>query len=178
VILLSLTVSSALSGVKVSQRSAIEKRTRLFAQLPVSTREVSFAGWCVRLLCLSIPSLAFTVFLARIADMRFTTFALATLATYMGGTAVIAAISVATSIRHLPSPMAAWAKSVYIACAIVAVLTWFIGNMLVFPRFPFTAIGDLTRAGLPGLTAFLMVSAVGLVVLDIWLRDRLDDYLG
>jgi hypothetical protein len=52
------------------------------------------------------------------------------------------------------------------------------GNMLVFPRFPFTAIGSLARAGLPGLTGCLMVSSVGLVVVDVWLRDRADDYLG
>jgi hypothetical protein len=173
--LLSLGLSSVLLAVKVSGRNAIEKRTRLFSQLPVSTREVSFASWCVRLLCLSIPTLAFSVFLARAANMRFATFALVTLATYLGGTTLVAAISVGMSIRHLPSPMAAWANGVYVACAIVAVVVWFIGNLLVFPRFPSAAIGGL---GLPGLIGCLMVSAVGLVVVDVWLRDRLDDYLG
>src|SRR5262245_25332084 len=79
--LLSVGLSSVLLSVKVSRRNAIEKRTRLFSQLPVSTREVSFATWCVRLLCLSIPTLACTVFLARANDMPFPTFALVTLAT-------------------------------------------------------------------------------------------------
>ena len=174
-LLLSVGLSSVLLAIKVSQRNAIEKRTRLSSQLPVTTREVSAASWCVRLLCLSIPTLAFTVFLAGATEMRFATFALVTLATYLGGTTLVAAISVAMSIRHLPAPLSAWAKGVYIACAIFAVVVWFIGNLLVFPRPP--VIESLTRVGLPGLTFYLMVSGVGLVVVDIWLRDRLDDYL-
>ena len=128
------------------------------------------------MLWLSVPTLAFTVFLARAANMPFATFALATLATYLGGTTLVAAISVAMSIPHLPPPMSAWAKSVYIGCAIVAVVIPFVGNLLVFP--PLAAIRSLAGAGLPGLTGCLMVSSVGLVVLDVWLRDRLDDYLG
>jgi hypothetical protein len=176
--LLSVGLSSVLVAIKVSRRNALEKRTRLFSQLPVSTREVSVASWCVRLLCLSIPVLACTVFLARGANMPFATFALITLATYLGGTTVVAAISVATSMRHLPSPMSAWAERIYIACAIGAVVIWFMQNLLVFPRFPFTAIGGHAGEALPGLTGCLMVSGVGLVVLDVWLRDRADDYLG
>jgi hypothetical protein len=174
--LLSVGLSSVLLAVKLSQRNALEKRTRLFSQLPVSTRDVSFASWCVRLLCLSIPVLACTVFLARAANMPFVTFALVTLATYLGGTTLVAAISVAMSIRPLAFPMSAWAKGVYIACAIVAVVIWIIGNLFVLP-WP-AAIGSLAGAGLPGLTGCLMVSSLGLVVLDVWLRDRADDYLG
>ena len=64
--LLAAGLSFVLLAIKVSGRNAIEKRTRLFAQLPVSTREVSVASWCVRLLCLSVPTLAFTVFVARL----------------------------------------------------------------------------------------------------------------
>jgi hypothetical protein len=84
------------------------------------------------------------------------------------------------SIRHLPSLMSAWAKGVYIACAIVAFVIWFIGNLLVLPSGagPPAAIGSPAGAGLTGLTGCLMVSGVGLVVVDIWLRDRLDNYLG
>jgi hypothetical protein len=175
--LLSMGLSSALLAVKVSQRNAIEKRTRLFSQLPVSTREVSLASWCVRLLWLSITTLACTVSLAPV-NMPFATFALVTLATYLGGTTLVAAISVAMSIRHLPPPMSAWANGVYIACAIVAVVIWFLGNLLVLPAGPHTAIWSLAGAGLPGLTGCLMVSGVGFVVLDVWLRDRADDYLG
>ena len=172
----SLGLSSVLLAVKVSQRSALEKRTRLFSQLPVSTREVSFASWCVRLLWLSIPTFAFTLFLARNANMPFATFALVTLATYLGGTTLVAAISVARSIPRLPSPMSAWAKGVYIACAILAVVVWIIGNLLVFP--PLAAVWSLAGAGLPALIGCLMISSVGLVVVDVWFRDRLDDYLG
>jgi hypothetical protein len=108
--------------------------------------------------------------------MPFATFALATLAIYLGGTTLVGAISVAMSIPHLPPPMSAWAKSVYIGCAIVAVVIWFVGNLLVFP--PLAAIRSGAGADLPGLTGCLMVSSVGLVVLDVWLRDRADDYLG
>jgi hypothetical protein len=176
--LLSMGLSSVLLAVKVSGRNAIEKRTRLFSQLPVSTREVSFASWCVRLLWLSIPTLACTVFLARTANMPFATFALVTLATYLGGTTLVAAISMAMSIRHLPSLMSAWAKGVYIACAIAAVVIWFLGKLLLLPPSPPAAIGSFAGAGLPFLTGCLMVSSVGLVVLDVWLRDRADDYLG
>ena len=176
VFLLSVVLSSVLLAVKVSQRSALEKRTRLFSQLPVSTREVSFASWCVRLLWLSIPTFAFTLFLARNANMPFATFALVTLATYLGGTTLVAAISVARSIPRLPSPMSAWAKGVYIACAILAVVVWIIGNLLVFP--PLAAVWSLAGAGLPALIGCLMISSVGLVVVDVWFRDRLDDYLG
>jgi hypothetical protein len=175
--LLLVGLFTVLLAVKVSRRNALEKRTRLFSQLPVSTREVSFASWCVRLLYLSIPTLVCTVFLARAANMPFATLALVALATYLGGTTLIAAISVAMSISHLPSPMSEWAKGVYIACAIVAVAIPIIRNLFVFPWLP-EAIGSLAGAGLPGLTACLMVSGVGLVVIDVWLRDRLDNYLG
>jgi hypothetical protein len=174
--LLSMGLSSVLLAVKVSQRNAIEKRTRLFSQLPVSTREVSLAGWCVRLLWLSITTLACTISLAP-ANMPFATFALVTLATYLGGTTLVAAISVAMNIRHLPPPMSAWANGVYIACASVSVVIWFLGNLLVLPPSP-GAIGILAGVGLPGLTGCLVVSGVGLVVLDVWLRERADDYLG
>ena len=119
------------------------------------------------------------VFLARAANMPFATFALITLATYLGGTTLVAAISVAMSIRPLAFPMPAWAKGVYIACAIVAVVIWiFLWNLLVLPSIPPAAIGRLADAGLPGLIGCLMVSSVGLLVLDVWLRDRADDYLG
>ncbi len=175
-ILLSLALSSVLLAVKVSGRNAVEKRTRLFAQLPVSAREVSIATWCVRLLCLWIPTLAFTVFLARAADMPSATFALVTLATYLGGTTLIATISVAMSVRHLPSPPSTWANGVYIACAIVAIVIWFLGNLLVLPPSPATPIASFSN--LPGLTGCLVVSSAGLVVLDVWLRERVDDYLG
>jgi hypothetical protein len=174
--LLSVGLSSGLLAVKVSQQNAREKRTRLFSQLPVSTREVSYARWCVRLLCLSIPTLAFTVFLARAANMPFGRFALITLATYLGGTSLVAAISVAMSVRHLPPPMSAWANSVYIGFGIVAVVAWFLGNLFVLP--PLAAVGSLADVGLSGMTGYLMVSSVGLVAVDVWLRYRLDDYLG
>jgi hypothetical protein len=173
--LLSVGLSSMLLAAKVSQRNALERRTRLFAQLPVSTREVSIASWCVRLSCLSVPTLACNVFLARALNLPFATFALATLATYMAVTTLVAAISVAMSIRHLPPPIPAWATRVYIALPIVAFLIWFIGNVMVLPPDPSAETGSL---GLAGVTAWLMVSGVGLVVVDIWLRERLDDYLG
>jgi hypothetical protein len=165
--LLSVALSSVALAVKVCQRNSIEKRTRLFSQLPVSTREVSYASWCVRLLWLSITTLAFTVFLARAAYMPFATFALVTLATYLGGTTLVAAISVAMSIR--------WAKGVYIAGGFVAFLIWFIGNRLMLPGATGSPVAGI---GLPGLTGCLVVSSVGLIILDVWLRDRVDDYLG
>ena len=176
--LLAAGLSSVPVAIKVSNRKAIEKRIRLFSQLPVSTREVSYASWCVRLLCLSIPTLALTLFLGRLVNMPFATFSLFTLALYLGGTTLVAAISVAMSISRLPSPIPAWAKSVYIACACVAVVIWFIGNVLVFPSLRTAVIGRLADAGLLAQTGGLLVSSVGLVVLDVWLRDRADSYLG
>jgi len=164
--LLSVGLSSVLLAVKVSGRNAIEKRTRLFSQLPVSTREVSYASWCVRLLWLWIPTLSFTVFLAVVVNMPFARFALVTAATYLGGTTLVAAISVAKSVH--------WAKGVYIGFGIVAFVVWIIGNMLVFPP-----LGSLLAGmGLPGLTGCLIVSSVGLVIIDVCLRDRVDEYLG
>jgi hypothetical protein len=168
VLLLSVGLSSVLLAVKVSGRNAVEKRTRLFSQLPVSTREVSLASWCVRLLWISIPTLSLTVFLAGAADMPFERVALVTLATYLGATTLVGAISVAKSVR--------WAKSFYIGCGIVAFVVWIIGNMLVLPTLG--GSGSLfTGMGLPGLTGCLVVSGVGFVVIDVWLRERVDDYL-
>jgi hypothetical protein len=173
--LLAVSLSSVLLAIKVSGRNALERRPRLFSQLPVSTRDVTFASWYVRLFCLWIPTLASTVFLARAANMPFARFALITLAIYLGGTTVVAAISVAMNIRHLPPPMSTWANGVYIGCGVVAVAIWFLGNLLVMPPAHSATIGSI---GLPGLTGLLMVSSVGLVALDVWLRDRADDYLG
>ena len=173
VFLLSVGLSSLVLAAKVSQRNALERRTRLFAQLPVSTREVSIASWCVRLSCLSVPTLACSVFFARVSNLPFTTFALATLATYMVLTTLVAAISVAMSIRHLPPPIPAWANRVYIALPIVAFLIWFIGNVMVMPP----SSGETDSLGLPAVAGWLMVSGVGFIVVDIWLRERLDDYL-
>ncbi len=173
--LLSIGLSSMLLAGKVWQRNALEKRTRLFSQLPVSTREVAIASWWVRSLCLSIPALAFNIFFARAFDLPFATFALATLATYLGLTTLVAAISVAMSIRHLPPPIPVWANRLYIALPIVAFVIWFIGNVVVLPR---ARSGPTGSMGLPGLTGWLLVSGVGLVVIDVWLRERVDDYLG
>jgi hypothetical protein len=175
--LLAVGLSSVLVAVKVSSRNAIEKRNRLFSQLPVSTREVSFASWCLRLLYLLVPSIAFTLFIARVANMQFGKFALVALATYLGGLTLVAAISVAMNVRHLPPPIAALARGAYITCAIVAVGIWFLGNLLVTPPSGSDAIGGLADVGLPGLTGLLTVSSVGLVVLDVWLRDHADNYL-
>ena len=174
--LLPVGLSSMLLAVKVSQRNVLEKRTRLFSQLPVSTRDVSLASWCVRLLWLPIPTIACTVLLASAANMPFATFALVTTATYLGATTLVAAISVAMSIRPLAFPMSAWAKGVYVACFIVAVVWILLWNLWVLP--PAEAVGRPAGVGLPGLTGCLMVSGVGLVVVDVWLRDRADDYLG
>ena len=175
-VLLSVGLSSMLLAGKVSQRNALEKRTRLFSQLPVSTREVSIASWCVLLWCLWIPTLACTVFLARVLNLPFATFALATLATYLAATTLVAVISVAMSIRHLPPPIPAWVNRIYIALAIVAFGIWFIGNVLVMPRAGSAAVGE--SFDLTDVIGFLIVSSVGLVVFDVWLRERMDDYLG
>src|SRR5262245_38466728 len=105
--LLAVGLSSMLLAAKVWQRNAMERRTRLVAQLPVSTREVSIASWCVRLSCLSVPTLAWNVFFARALNLPFATSALATLATYMAVTTLVAAMSVAMGIRHLPPPIPA-----------------------------------------------------------------------
>ena len=175
-VLLSVGLSSMLLAGKVSHRITLEKRTRLFSQLPVSTRDVSIASWCVLLLCLWIPTLACTVFLARALNLPFATFALATLATYLAGTTLVAVISVAMSIRHLPPPIPAWANRIYIALAIVAFGIWFIGNLLVLPGGRSAAV--VGSFDLPGVIGCLMVSSVGLGVFDVWLRERLDDYLG
>jgi hypothetical protein len=176
---LAVGLSSVLAAIKVSRRNAVQKRTRLFSQLPVSTREVSVAGWYVRLLCLSVSVLAFSVVLARATDMTFGDFALATLATYLGATTLVAAISVAMSIPHLRSPIATWAKGVYALCAIIAVLIWTIWNLSVSAtRGDANTTGNFNGMGLAGLSGWLMVFSVGLVVLDIWLRDRADEYLG
>jgi hypothetical protein len=175
-VLLSVGLSSMPLAAKLSQRNALEKRTRLFSQLPVSTREVSIASWCVLLLCLWIPTVACTIFLARVLNLPFATFALATLATYLAATTVVAVISVAMSIRHLPPPIPAWANRIYIAFAIAAFGIWFIGNLLVLPRAGSPAVSE--SFDLPGVIGYLTVSSVGLVVFDVWLRERMDDYLG
>lgn len=78
---------------------------------------------------------------------------LVTSATYLGGTTLIAAISVAMGIRDLPSSMSAWASGIYIACAGVAVVMWVIGNLFVLPWRPSVAIGSFAAEGLPGLSA-------------------------
>jgi hypothetical protein len=173
--LLSVALSSMVVAVQVSRRSAIEKRTRLYAQLPVSPRELSVASWCVRLLCLWIPVLASAVFLARANNMPFARFALITLALYLGGTTLLAVVSVAMNIRHLSPRMSEWANGVYVACAIAAVAIWFIANTVVLP--PAHAAAGLVGLSLSGLTGLFLLSAVGLVVIDVWLRERADDYL-
>jgi hypothetical protein len=130
------------------------------------------------LLWLSIPALACGVFLARAANTPFATSVLVTLAIYLAGATLVAAISVAMGIRHLSSPMSARASAVYIACASLAVVMWIIANLFVLPWRPSAAVGSLAAAGLPGLIGCLVVSGVCLVAVDIWLRDRADDYLG
>ena len=175
-LLASLGLASVVLGVTASRRNAREKRTRLFAELPVSTRDVSVASWCVRLLWLSIPTLAYAVFLARATSMPPATFALVAVTTYLGATTLVAAISVAMTIPHLPSSMSAWAKSIYVVCGLVVVVFWITGNL--FAWSPSLPIGSLADAGLPGLTACLLVSGVGLVAVDVWLREGADDYLG
>ena len=126
---------------------------------------------------LLVPSLAFTLFIARVANMQFGKFALVAFAAYLGGTTLVAAISVAMNVRHLSHPIAALAKGVYITSAIVAVGIWVLANLLVLPPSGSDAIGGLADVGLPGVISFLTVSSVGLVVLDVWLRDRADNYL-
>jgi hypothetical protein len=79
------------------------------------------------------------------------------------------------NIHHLSPRMSAWANRVYIACAIAAVALWFIANTVVFP--PSSAATAAVGFSLRGLTGLLLLSGVGLVVLDVWLRARADDYL-
>jgi hypothetical protein len=145
--------------------------------LPVSTREVSVASWWVRLLCLLVPTLACTVFLARAANLPLVTLPLISLATFLGGTTLVGTISVAMNIPHLPPRLSAWARGVFFSCVIVALAIWFLANLLVLPPVRHSAIWSLADVGLSGLTFYLMVSATGVVVVDIWLRNRLDDYL-
>jgi len=183
-LVLSAGVSSVLLAVAVFRRHAREKRTRLLAELPVSTLQVSVASWYVRLLGLWIPVLAYAVVLARVADLRFATLVSVVLATYLGATTLVAAMSVALTIPHLPLRLSAWVRGIYLAAVLVAVVIWVVWSAFVFvPAAEVVEVAGMGARGVagvgaPGLVASLLVSAVGLVLLDVWLRGRADDYLG
>jgi hypothetical protein len=177
---LSLFVTSLFLGVRVFRRQVREKRIRLYSQLPVSTLEIFAASWCFRLLCVLIPASAWMGFIALTRDLSFSSFALKAIVFYLTITTLMAAISVAMSISDLPSGMAFCVRWVYTLAGIAVLTVWLMwGFVMGRPGLTeriFQALG--VPAGWLPLVLSLVVSSAGLIVADIWLRSRADNYLG
>ena len=157
-------------------RQTREKRIRLFSQLPVSNLQVSVASWCFRFLCLSIPTGAWMLFLILedTSIAHYLQVVRATIAFFLAVVTLVAAISVKMSLFNLP--ISRFRKFLYLYLAVFAVLlsiAWMQPGVFDEVVQAFTGHGNMLPVSL-----FLLLSSTASVSLDIWLRNRSDNYLG
>ncbi len=176
IFMVSTFFASVFTGIRMFVRQTREKRIRLFSQLPVSNYQVSVASWCFRLLCVCIPTCAWMLFLVLevSSTAHYLQVARVTVAFFLSVVTLLAAIAIKMSVFNLP--ISGYRKWLYLAIAIfvvVLVIAW------VPPGVSDEVSRSITGHGsmLP-INLFLLLSSTGLVSLDIWLRNRSDNYLG
>jgi hypothetical protein len=176
IFMLAALFSSLVTGVRVFVRQSREKRIRLFSQLPVSNHEVSVASWCFILLCIGIPTSAWMIYLLfeDSSTAHYLQVARATIAFFLTIVTLIASISVVMSIFKLPVfRNRKWIYSILTVSLVVLISTWVHHNDWDAVLNAIVGRGEM----LP-VILFLAFSSAGLVLGDIWLRNRSDNYLG
>ncbi len=176
IFMLSAFFASVCTGIRMFVRQTREKRIRLFSQLPVSNLQVSVASWYFRFLCLSIPTGAWMLFLILEDNSiaHYLQVVRATIAFFLAVVTLVAAISVKMSLFNLP--ISRFRKFLYLYLAVFAVLlsiAWMQPGVFDEVVQAFTGHGNMLPVNL-----FLLLSSTALVSLDIWLRNRSDNYLG
>ena len=170
----SILVSVVAGGV-FFVRSRQEKRIRALSQLPTTALQVGVSGWCVTLLGLSVPCLCWLLF-ASLPGSRWGLTSgsdggaailaqlLRSMAVfYCGAVCVVAAVSISVNLTSRPPLGARHLKWV-----------WAVG----------AAIGAFVFANSPEARGLLLSAQVliplgsGLVIADLWLDNRADNYLG
>jgi hypothetical protein len=171
-IVMALILSSVM-GARIYLRYSRQKHTRIYAQLPVTSREVCIATWCFTFACLLLPTSFWLLFLALHVDYDDSQLLPAVTSFYLALTALIAVISIATKIANLSSPQAGYWKWVYATGFLIfsLILTGTeLGTLIVFL--------EEETADWAVVVPVMLLTSVGLVAADFWLHKRVDNYLG
>jgi hypothetical protein len=173
-VLLVGTTAFVAGGVAVYTRHREQRRTRLLTQLPVTSLQVSVARWCATLTRLAVPFAVIAVFLAVAPPPGATLPQVlrAFLALYFAATFVVAAIALVETARalgrvHFRVAIVAWC---IVMLATIVQTGVFVSREGMFRL----ADGEVDwRVLLPSVLA----AGPALVLIDIWLRQRAENYL-
>ena len=167
---LSLTLAGVM-GARVYLRYSRQKHARIYAQLPVTSRQVCLAVWCFTLTCLLVPTFFWVMFLLLHEDYAISHLLPAVVSFYVGVTALIATISIATNVANLPGTRYwKWIYTIaFMVFAFALVATEF-GTLIFFL--------EEGTADWAVIVPLLLLTSTGLVMADIWLHKRADNYLG
>ena len=171
-LVLSLVVSWVM-GARIYLRYSRQKHARIYAQLPVTHRQVCIAVWGFTLAGLLVPTFFWLLFLLLHRAYSVSHLLPAVVSFYLGVTALIATIAIATNNVNLSGPRTLFWKWIYTIAFLVFSL------VLVASEFG-TLIFFLEEgtADWAVIVPVLLLTSVGLVMADIWLHQRADNYLG
>lgn len=154
-----------------------ERRCRLYAQLPVSPRDIRLAYWCLAGLYLFISTcvLVLVIVLAGITPVM-NVFMFAALYFFNAGM-LLGILSIVTSnnLPLIPEEIRQRTIPYFFLAALLTFLALFLLGLLV--GFYTHLIEDGT-AKWPLLTGLVTLACLGLVALDVRLFQRKDNYLG
>ena len=171
-LVLSLMLSGVM-GARIYLRYSRQKHARIYAQLPVTQHQVCMAVWCFTLACLLVPTFFWLLFLLLHEDYSISHLLPAVVSFYLGVTAAIAAISIATNIANLSGSRARYWKWIYTMAFMIfafALVGTELGTLVFFL--------EEGTADWAVIVPVLLLTSVGLVMADIWLHQRADNYLG
>ncbi len=170
----SIVVSILVPGLFLV-RGKQEKRIRALSQLPTTPLQVGIAGWCFTLLSLCVPCLIWLLFASLpgsqwglMTDTDSGRVVLGALPRsiaefYFGAVSVVASVSISVTVMSRPPSRARFLKWLWALAVAVGV---------------FTFANSLGARDLLLSAPVLIPLGSGLVIADIWLHNRADNYLG
>lgn len=172
-----LLVFCAAAGVSALLRHNRERRTRLYAQLPVSSLQVRSAAWCHAALYLCISALTLlwiTLMVGTWSLLEQLRFALLYFA-HAGVLLALWSIVLGNTVSLVPEDIRKRTVLYFFVATAVTFLILFVLGLIVGAYLHVLGTDDLNWTL---LTLLMCIGCIGLVLLDVYLFCRKAEYLG
>lgn len=172
-----LLIIGVLTGGGAMMRHNREKRTRLYAELPVTPRQIRLAYWCLVGLFLFVSTGVFSLILFFSGISTASGLLLNALLYFVHAGTLMGVISIIfnNSVRLIPEEVRRHTVLYFFMAALLTFLTLFALGFLVMLYATFVEHGVVDRTV---LTMSLTAACAGLVALDVFLFERKGNYLG
>lgn len=172
-----LLVFCAIAVTMALLRHNREKRCRLYAQLPVTPRQVRLAYWCLAALFILVSTGMLILIMLLADDLLLQDVAVFAVLHFVHAGVLLAVLSIVTSnnLTLIPEEIRRRTIMYFFMAALLTFLTLFLLGLLVAAYIQLLADGN-ANWGL--LTVLMLLGCAGLVATDVHLFQRKDDYLG